>query len=47
MGVNQLNVNVGLMQATVENSLAQLVWLTVLNVVNVAKPYLKWQLNLE
>ena len=41
-----MNVNVGLMQDTVENSLGLLVSVTVLNVANVAKQFLKWQQNL-
>ena len=42
-----MNVNVGLMQDTVENSLGLLVSVTVLNVANVAKQFLKWRQNLE
>ena len=44
--MHQLNVHVELMQGTVENLSALLVSVTVLNVANVAKQFLKWQQNL-
>ena len=47
MGVYQLNVNVGLMQDIIENSLGLLELVMVLNAANVAKQFLKWQQNLD